>query len=122
MVGTVTTGGLFLLIGAEPHTSWLAASIQRDNRGYLVTGADLLAAPQFSVPWHLPRPPLPFETSMPGVFAVGDVRHGGVKRVAPAVGDGSVAIPAAARIPGAGRTATIGLRPEEEACGSGHLW
>lgn len=61
-------------------------------RGYLVTGADLLAAPQLSFPWHLPRPPLPFETSLPGVFAVGDVRHGGLKRVAAAVGDGSVAI------------------------------
>jgi thioredoxin reductase (NADPH) len=89
---TVATGGLFLLIGAESHTSWLPTSIQRDDRGYLVTGADLLTSSQLSFPWHLPRPPLPFETSMPGVFAVGDVQHGGVKRVAVAVCDGSVAI------------------------------
>jgi thioredoxin reductase (NADPH) len=99
--------------------SWLD---QRDDRGYLVTGADLLTSSQLSFPWHLPRPPLPFETSMPGVFAVGHVQHGRVKRVAAAVGDGSVAIRLPTRIPGTGRTATIGLRPEEEACESGHLW
>ena len=70
----------------------MPASIHRDAWGHLVTGTDLLTSPQSSVHWHLPRPPLPFETSLPGVFNVGDVRHCGLKRVAAAVGDGSVAI------------------------------
>ena len=70
----------------------MPASIHRDAWGHLVTGADLLTSPQSSVHWRLPRPPLPFETSLPWGVRVGGVRHGGVKRVAAAVGDGSVAI------------------------------
>ena len=85
----VSSNGVFVMIGAEPHTSWLPQSIQRDPWGYLFTGTDL----QTMAPTDPARPtPLPFETSMPGVFAVGDVRHGSGKRVAASVGDGSVAV------------------------------
>jgi thioredoxin reductase (NADPH) len=78
---------LFVLIGAEPHTEWLRDGIQCDNRGFVLTDRDIAQEG-----WPLKRPPLPFETSMPGVFAVGDVRHGAVMRVAGAVGEGSVAV------------------------------
>ena len=83
----VTGAAVFVMIGAEPHTEWLRNILQRDDRGYILTGRDI--PPQA---WSLDRPPLPFETSMPGVFAVGDARHGSVKRVAGAVGEGSVAV------------------------------
>jgi thioredoxin reductase (NADPH) len=89
---TVTAAGLFVLIGAEPHTDWLPEEIARDEQGYIVTGSDFS---QYGPPhrgWHVERFPLPLETSMPGVFAAGDVRHGAVKRVASAVGEGSIAI------------------------------
>jgi thioredoxin reductase (NADPH) len=83
----VAGAAVFVLIGAEPHTEWLRHILQRDDRGYILTGRDVpLQA------WPLQRPPLPFETSMPGVFAVGDARHGSMKRVAGAVGEGSVAV------------------------------
>ena len=77
---------LFVMIGAQPHTQWLPSAVRRDDQGYVVTGADLGAD------WPLERAPLLLETSMPGVFAAGDVRHGSVKRVASAVGEGSVAV------------------------------
>jgi thioredoxin reductase (NADPH) len=89
---TVPTSGLFVLIGADPHTLWLPEAIQRDQWGYLLTGTDLQQTSQTNPARPLSRPALPFETSLPGVFAVGDVRHGEAKRVAAAVGDGSVAI------------------------------
>ena len=82
---------LFVLIGAEPHTSWLPPEIERDRWGYVITGRDLTADP-VGGRWHLPRPPLMLETCVPGIFAVGDVRHGSVKRVASAVGEGSIVI------------------------------
>jgi thioredoxin reductase (NADPH) len=78
---------LFVLIGAEPHTSWFPPAIRRDDWGYVLTGADL---PSGS--WPLARSPLMFETSQPGIFAVGDAREGSTKRVASAVGEGSVVI------------------------------
>ena len=78
---------LFVLIGAEPHTAWLPREACRDDWGYLLTGRDLHEGA-----WPLERPPLPLETSVPGVFAVGDVRAGSTKRVASAVGEGSVVI------------------------------
>jgi thioredoxin reductase (NADPH) len=81
--------GLFVMIGADPHTAWLPPAILRDRRGYVLTGQDLLAEP---MGWRARRPPLPFETSLPGVFAVGDIRRSEVKRVAASVGDGSVAV------------------------------
>ena len=83
---TVDAAALFVLIGARAHTGWLPDSIERDRWGYVLTGPDLTGA------WPLERPPLMHETSEPGVFAVGDVRHGSVKRVAAAVGQGSVVI------------------------------
>ena len=84
---TVPAAALFILIGAEPHTSWLPPAIRRDRWGYVLSGADL---PPGS--WPLARQPLMLETSLPGVFAVGDVRDGSTKRVASAVGEGSVVI------------------------------
>jgi thioredoxin reductase (NADPH) len=84
---TVPAAALFILIGAQPHTSWLPAEIRRDEWGYVLSGLDLPAES-----WPLSRPPLPFETSVPGVFAVGDARGGSTKRVASAVGEGSVVI------------------------------
>jgi thioredoxin reductase (NADPH) len=87
---TVPADALFVLIGARPHTDWLPAEIARDERGYLLTGADLDGT---GTPgWALERPPFSYETSVPGVFAVGDARLGSVKRVAAAVGEGSVVI------------------------------
>jgi thioredoxin reductase (NADPH) len=84
---TIDAQGLFLLIGAQPFTDWLPDEIVRDDSGFVLTGADL---PQGS--WPLERQPFGLETSMPGVFAAGDVRHGSVKRVASAVGEGSIAV------------------------------
>ena len=88
----VAASALFLLIGAEPRTGWLEGSVARDTHGYVLTGQDLLTTGQASPPWLLQRPPMLLETSMPGVFAAGDVRHGSIKRVAAAVGEGSTAI------------------------------
>jgi thioredoxin reductase (NADPH) len=84
----VPADGLFVLIGARPHTDWLPKEIARDRHGFLLTGADLTK----DHGWPLERPPLQLETSMPGVFAAGDVRHGSTKRVAAAVGEGSIAV------------------------------
>jgi hypothetical protein len=75
-----------VLIGAQPFTGWLPEAVGRDQWGYILTGPDLAER------WTLQREPYLLETSTPGVFAVGDVRHGSVKRVASAVGDGSIAI------------------------------
>jgi thioredoxin reductase (NADPH) len=84
---SVSADGLFLMIGARPRTDWLPPDIARDERGFVVTGSDLS-----DDAWPLDRRPLEFETSVPGVFAAGDVRNRSVKRVASAVGEGSVAI------------------------------
>jgi thioredoxin reductase (NADPH) len=85
---TVEAQALFLLIGAQPHTDWLPAAIERDDKGFVLTGSDV---DQGSWPLERRRP-YDLETSMPGVFAAGDVRHGSVKRVASAVGEGSIAV------------------------------
>jgi len=89
---TVPATALFILIGAQPHTDWLPERIRRDRWGFVLTGTDLLADGRPPAGWPLERPPTPLETSLPGVFAVGDVRHGSTKRVASAVGEGSIAI------------------------------
>jgi thioredoxin reductase (NADPH) len=82
---------LFVLIGATPHTGWLPDGVGRDERGFILTGRDVLTEGTRHR-WPLERPPLSLETSLPGVFAVGDVRHRSTKRVASAVGEGAVAI------------------------------
>ena len=89
---TVPAAALFVLIGAEPRTQWLPDELRRDRWGFVVTGTDLMAGGHPPDSWPLQRPPMLLESSLPGVFAVGDVRCGSVKRVASAVGEGSVAI------------------------------
>ena len=89
---TVPAAALFVLIGAEPRTQWLPDRIERDRWGFVVTGTDLMAGGHPPESWPLQRPPMFLESSLPGIFAVGDVRYGSVKRVASAVGEGSVAI------------------------------
>ena len=84
---TIDAQALFLLIGAEPYTEWLPPSVERDAQGFVLTGADISPGR-----WTIERPPFALETSMPGVFAGGDTRHGSVKRVASAVGEGSIAV------------------------------
>jgi thioredoxin reductase (NADPH) len=86
----VAAAALFVMIGGEPHTQWLSEDLARDPQGYLITGRDLLG--EASVRWELEREPLPLETSVPGVFAAGDVRQGSIKRVASAVGDGATVV------------------------------
>jgi thioredoxin reductase (NADPH) len=86
---TVPAGALFILIGALPRTDWLPASIHRDAKGFVLTGQDLTTTDPAA---GRDRPPRPLETSLPGVFAAGDVRHGSVKRVASAVGEGGISI------------------------------
>ncbi len=88
---TVAASALVVLIGAVPHTDWLPSHIGRDEHGFILTGSDLRTGGNPAASWTLPRPPLPLETSLPGVFAAGDVRHGSIKRVASAVGEGSIA-------------------------------
>jgi thioredoxin reductase (NADPH) len=106
----VDADGLFLMIGAHPHTEWLPSEVDRDARGFVLTGADL----RDDHAWPLDRNPFLLETSMPGVFATGDVRHGSVKRVASAVGEGSVAIQLLHRLFAADRRHPRG-RPKEPA-------
>jgi thioredoxin reductase (NADPH) len=89
---TVPAAALFVLIGAAPRTEWLADTLERDDHGFVLTGHDLTREDRLPAGWPVDRPPLLLETSMPGVFAAGDVRHRSVKRVASAVGEGSIAI------------------------------
>lgn len=86
-VETIPAKLLFVLIGAMPHTDWLSGSVQRDAKGFIVTGHDVDASASSTG-----RAPMSFETSVPGIFAVGDVRLGSVKRVASAVGEGAAAV------------------------------
>jgi thioredoxin reductase (NADPH) len=85
---TLPANGLFVMIGAVPGTGWLPAEVGREEHGFVLTGSDAAADPL----WHEDRPPQPYETTVPGLFAIGDVRSGSVKRVASAVGEGSVVV------------------------------
>jgi thioredoxin reductase (NADPH) len=88
-VETVAARSVFVLIGALPHTEWLSGAVQRNPEGYIMTGSDVDTR---EAGWPKDARPERFETSMPGVFAAGDVRLGSVKRVASAAGEGSVAV------------------------------
>jgi thioredoxin reductase (NADPH) len=88
----VNCNSLFVFIGAQPRTDWLDGVIERDKYGFILTGPDLLRDGKPPKSWTLERDPGLLETSVPGIFAVGDVRHGSVKRVASGVGEGSIAI------------------------------
>jgi thioredoxin reductase (NADPH) len=87
----VAADALFVLIGSQPRTEWLGGDLARDQWGFILTGPDVLSEPGGR--WAARRPPLLHETSLPGVFAAGDVRRGSVKRVASAVGEGAITIP-----------------------------
>lgn len=98
----VSADALFLMIGARPNTEWLSEEIRRDGGGYILTGGDVADH------WPLDRPPLSLETSMPGIFAAGDIRHGSMNRVASAVGEGSIAIRLVHELLEADRTGAAG--------------
>ena len=87
-VKTFKTNSLFIFIGATPSTDWLEGTVQRDERGFLYSGPDI----PNGTPWPLERDRFLLETNVPGIFAVGDVRHGSVKRVASGVGEGSICV------------------------------
>ena len=87
----VPASWLFVFIGASPRTEWLGPDVVRDDKGFVVTGQDLLAA-RLRTRWPLARPPYALETSVPGVFAAGDVRLDSMKRVASAVGEGAMSV------------------------------
>ncbi len=89
---TVATNLLSIFIGAEPNTDWLSGVVERDERGFILTGADLVRDGKRPAGWQLERNPYWVECSVPGIFAAGDVRHGSVKRVASGVGEGSIAV------------------------------
>jgi len=89
---TVPATGLFIFIGAEPATDWLPGEIMRDPRGFVLSGPDLRVDGKLPRLWKEDREPYLLESSLPGVFVAGDVRHGSVKRVASAVGEGSIAV------------------------------
>ena len=91
-VERVPANSMFIFIGALPRTDWLAGFVERDERGFILTGPDLIRNGERPKGWALDRDPFLLETNVPGVFAVGDVRHGSVKRVASGVGEGSVAV------------------------------
>jgi thioredoxin reductase (NADPH) len=91
-VERVPASAMFIFIGALPRTDWLGDLIERDDRGFILTGPDLIRDGERPKGWTLDRDPFLLEANVPGIFAVGDVRHGSVKRVASGVGEGSVAV------------------------------
>jgi thioredoxin reductase (NADPH) len=91
-VERVPASAMFIFIGARPRTEWLSKVVERDDRGFILTGPDVMKDGKPPKGWTLERDPFLLESSVPGIFAVGDVRHGSVKRVASGVGEGSVAV------------------------------
>jgi thioredoxin reductase (NADPH) len=91
-VETVEASGLFVFIGAAPCTEWLRGVVERDEHGFLLTGRVLVKGSRRPSGWQVGRDPYLLETSVPGIFAAGDVRADSVKRVAAAVGEGSIAV------------------------------
>lgn len=93
---TVPTSGLFIFIGAQPHTDWLAGVVARDAYGFILTGPDLMMHNGHNnnrpKGWNLERQPFLPETNIPGIFAAGDVRSGSLKRLSSGVGEGSIAV------------------------------
>ena len=89
---TVPAAGLFIFIGALPGTDWLDGIVKRDERGFILSGPDLMQDGKRPQGWRLDRDPYLLETNVPGMFVAGDVRHGSVKRVASGVGEGSIAV------------------------------
>ncbi|HEX2180879.1 MAG TPA: FAD-dependent oxidoreductase [Rubrobacteraceae bacterium] len=89
---TVPAFALFIFIGARPHTDWVADVVERDPRGFILTGRSVVRGGRRPKGWHLDRDPFFLETSVPGIFAAGDVRHRSVKRIASAVGEGAMAV------------------------------
>jgi thioredoxin reductase (NADPH) len=83
---------LFIFIGARPFTDWLKGVVEMDKRGFVLSGPQLMEDGKMPASWPMDRPPFLLETSVPGIFVVGDVRSGSVKRVASAVGEGSIAV------------------------------
>ena len=88
----LSVGYLFFSIGAAPRTEWLDGVVRRDERGFVLAGPDLATDEGPAPGWNLDRPPFHLETSVPGVFAAGDVRAESAKRVASAVGEGAMAV------------------------------
>jgi thioredoxin reductase (NADPH) len=89
---TLPTKSLFVFIGAQPHTDWLAGKLERDQHGFILSGPDLLRDGRKPHGWTIERDPFLLETSVPGVFVAGDVRRGSIKRVASSVGEGAIAV------------------------------
>jgi len=88
----IPANSLFIFIGALPKTEWLDGTVQRDDRGFILSGQDLVRNGKRPAGWNLDRDPEMMETSVPGIFVVGDVRRGSVKRVASGVGEGAIAV------------------------------
>ena len=89
---TVDAAAMFIFIGAKPRTEWLGDQVARDEHGFILSGSDTEWGEGAATVGYPERPPFPLETSVPGLFAAGDVRHGSAKRVASAVGEGSMAV------------------------------
>jgi thioredoxin reductase (NADPH) len=91
-MATLPAAAMFLFIGAVPHSDLVTGVVERNDAGFILTGPDLMAKGHRPKSWKLKRDPYLLETSVPGIFAAGDVRHGAVRRVASAVGQGAIAV------------------------------